>query len=57
MATHRPLVVVGGAVQQIPAGDTLDASLVPAQSGALIDGGAPSTVHTGNLRVDFGSPT
>lgn len=26
-------------------------------SGALIDGGSPSTVTAGNLRIDFGSPT
>lgn len=26
-------------------------------AGALIDGGSPSTVTAGNLRIDFGSPT
>lgn len=31
------------------------AALAP--SGSFVDGGAPSTDHTGNLRVDFGSVT
>jgi hypothetical protein len=33
MATRRPLVVVNGTTQEIPAGDTLDASTVPAGGG------------------------
>lgn len=56
MTDRRPLVIVSGVVKEIPTGDLVDSSALPT-SGGVVDGGTPSTVHTGNLRIDFGSPT
>lgn len=57
MTDRRPLVNVAGTIREIPSGDTLPSDLIPAGSGALIDGGVPSTSMVGVLIIDFGSVT
>jgi len=48
MATRRPLVVIDGTTQEIPVGDTLAASTVPASGGGtqqvFVQDTAPSAV-------------
>lgn len=57
MTDRRPLVNISGQIKELPTGDLVDSVVLPTPSGALIDGGNPSTVTAGNLRIDFGSPT
>lgn len=53
-------VVVGDQIAQNltkKALDDIESALGTLSSGGTIDGGAPTTDHTGNIKIDFGSVT
>ena len=52
MAEQIPLVVIGGEIKQLPAGDTIPATAVPVNA---IDGGSATSTYTGAPVVDGGS--
>lgn len=57
MTTRRPLVVVSGVIEEISSGDVIAADTYLGPSGATVDGGTPSTSHSGVLTIDFGAVT
>lgn len=49
MTTRKPLVMVGGVIQELPLGDSL-----PTTDAGTFDGGSASTSFTGVARIDCG---
>jgi hypothetical protein len=62
MTTRFPLAPNDstGVPTVITAPDTIDPSILPTSGGVssfAIDGGSPTTVYAGTLKIDFGGPS
>ena len=57
MPTQVPLVIINGEIKQLPTGDTLPTSAIPAGSSSSgnIDGGSAGTIYTSSPTIDGGA--